>query len=184
MTLKEYQYLEFISKSFPSGDVIIAGTMHGEDVRAIKRATPSRNVVVIDSFEGLANPTEQDYCDNTMVAGECNIEGLEAYLSTFNGTDIEPPQEIYKMWISKEALSIIPKREIVILFLDLDHYQPTKDCLEAFSDWVIDGGIILVHDYDFFRCPGIRKCCHEFTKEWTVISETGFGEHRILNERR
>lgn len=178
MTPKEYEYLKSIAKNFPTGDVIIAGTMHGEDVRSILSITPKRNIVVIDSFEGLAPPVEQDICDTTMVAGECNIGGVEEYKKTFEGTGYSPPKEIYKMWISKDELANIPKREISILFLDLDHYQPTKDCLEVFFSWVMPGGVILVHDYDFVRCPGIKKCCDEFGGIWDKVPETGFGRRR------
>lgn len=178
MTPKEYEYLEQLSKAFPNGDVIIAGTMNGDDVRAIKRATPNRNVVVIDSFEGLMDPKEEDQCESTMVAGECNVGGLDTYLKTFEETGIEAPKEIYKMWISEELLSIIPKRDVAILFLDLDHYQPTKDCLKVFASWVIEGGVILVHDYDFIRCPGIKKCCDEFGGTWDKVEGTGYGRYR------
>lgn len=178
MTPKEYEYLKSIVKAFPAGDIIVAGTMHGEDVRSMLSVNPNRNIVVIDSFEGLAPPAEQDMCESAMVAGECNIGGLEAYKKTFEGTGFEPPKEIYKMWISKEELAKIPRREVAILFMDLDHYQPTKDCLETFFSWVIPGGVVLVHDYNFVRCPGIKKCCDEFGGIWDYVPETGFGRRR------
>jgi hypothetical protein len=179
MTQKEYEYLANLSKSLPSGDVIVAGTESGDDVRTIKKANRKRNIVVIDSFEGLADPVEEDVCESTMVAGECDVGGLEAYLQKFKDARIRPPKEIYKMWITKETLAVVPKRQVALLFLDLDHYQPTKDCLDIFKGWVVKDGVILVHDYDFIRCPGIKKCCDEFFSDWEKVEETGFGIHYI-----
>jgi hypothetical protein len=177
MTPEEYKKLAHLAKCFPNGDVVIAGTWNGEDVRTIKKIAPNRNIVVIDSFEGLAEPYPKDIKENHMKAGECNVGGLKAYLKTFEGTGISPPKEIYKMWIDKESLSIIPKRDVGFLFLDLDHYKPTKDCLEFFSSWLLEESVVLVHDYDFIRCPGIKKCCDEFGGDWRKIPGTGFGRY-------
>jgi hypothetical protein len=68
-------------------------------------------------------------------------------------------------------------RPLCIMFLDLDHYIPTKACLDVFSKCVIDGGIIVVHDYDFVRCPGIKKCCDEFGGRWVKIEGTGLARY-------
>ena len=176
MTPLEYQCLISFSSCLPIGDIVIGGTWDGSDVRAIWDGDPSRNIIVVDSFEGLAEPTENDLdTDDFMKEKECNIDGgKETYINTFTNLGLLPPKEIYEMWISKEKLSKIKKRPIALLFLDLDHYQPTKDCLEYFSSWIIPGGMILVHDYDFERCPGIKKCCDEFSTRWKKIPNTGF----------
>jgi len=174
MVDKEYLFLQFMSNIQPAGDIVVAGTYEGEDVRSMYRGSNNRNIVVVDSFEGLDDPKPEDIEEEVMKKGECNIGGLDRYLEIFKQEKTDPPQEIYKMWIDKKSLEIIPKRELSILFLDLDHYQPTKDCLEYFFDWVIDDGIIIVHDYGFERCPGIKKCCDEFKEGWTKINDTGF----------
>lgn len=177
MTPNEYTVLQITVKLVGPGNILVAGTWDGNDVRAILEADPTRNVIVIDSFMGLDIPAEQDFAEDMAQTGECNIGGLEAYLNTFKDTGIKPPTEIYDMWITKKSLQQIKKRPLALIFLDLDHYQPTKDCLERFSKWLIPNGIILVHDYDFVRCPGIKKCCDEFGGKWEKIPETGFAKY-------
>lgn len=179
MTPTEYDFLAQLTKELPNGDIIVAGTENGTDVRTILSADKARNIVVIDSFNGLAEPAEEDICDLVMEAGECDIGGLENYIDTFYATGIEPPKEIYQMWISDKKLKKIKKRKIALLFLDLDHYEPTKSCLKRFKDWIVSEGWILVHDYDFVRCPGIKKCCDEISDKWEKVPETGFAKLRI-----
>jgi len=175
MTPEEYSFIKNISKLYPNGDIIVAGTYNGGDVRSFYKGDEKRNIVVIDSFEGLAEPTKPDMAEDYMEQGECNIGGLEKYLKTFEGTDFSPPTEIYKMWIDANSLKSIKERKVSILFLDLDHYQPTKDCLEYFFSWIKEDGIVVVHDYDFVRCPGIKTCCDDFKPGWRKIKGTGFG---------
>jgi len=179
MTPKEYQYLDKIGRAYSKspGDILIAGTMDGEDVRTFQRAVPHKNIIVIDSFEGLAPAVSQDKGKDAMVQGECNIGGLEAYFKLFKDAGMLPPKEIYKMWIVDRTLEEIPLRPLCIMFLDLDHYQPTKACLDRFAKHVIDGGVIIVHDYDFVRCPGIKICCDEFGGKWVKIPETGLARY-------
>lgn len=183
MTPQEYAYLDKIAREYSKspGDILVAGTMDGEDVRTFQRAAPHKNILVIDSFEGLAPAEPEDINSDHMVAGECNIGGLEAYLELFRKANMTPPKEIYKMWIADRTLEEIPLRPLCIMFLDLDHYAPTKACLERFARHVIDGGVILVHDYDFIRCPGIKKCCDEFGGRWVKIEGTGLARYYPLD---
>lgn len=183
MNQAEYAYLAKMAHVYPNGDILVAGTEYGEDVRTFMRTDPDRNIIVVDSFQGLAPPVKQDMKDGVdyMKEGECNIGGLEVYLEKFKEAGMVPPKEIYQMWITEEELKKIPPRPIAILFLDLDHYAPTKACLDVFGQAVVDnGGVIIVHDYDFERCPGIKKCCNEFGGHWEKIKDTGFGRHYPL----
>jgi hypothetical protein len=180
MGWQEYAYLQEIAKKCADkGDFVVCGTYDGTDVRAIKTAAPASNIVVVDSFEGLAAPIDIDKCQNTCSAGHCNIGGLQAYLKTFNNTGIEPPKEIYKLWITPESLKIITKRPVSFLFMDLDHYQPTKACLDYFKPMLFEHvnsefASIITHDYEFDRCPGIKRACDEFGGVWEKVPNTLF----------
>lgn len=181
MTPEEYKYIAKVAKNFPKGDILVAGTERGDDVRCLMKVNNSRNIIVIDSFAGLAKPTKEDTAEGVdyMKEGECNIKGLERYLDTFKRKGTAPPKEIYQMWITRENLSVIPKRPIGMMFLDLDHYAPTKACLEYFKDWMLRPAMIVVHDYGFVRCPGIKKCCDEFATGWKMGEKTGLARLRL-----
>jgi hypothetical protein len=173
---EEYDFLKEQAIRHSEGDIIVAGSQFGYDVRALKEACPERNIIVIDSFKGLAAPKKQDLGEWPMVEGECAIKGgKDTYLKTFIDAKVIPPKEIYEIWISKKKLKDIPKRKIGMMFLDLDHYQPTKDCLEFFYPWMSENGIIIVHDYEYIRCPGIKKACEEFSPNWESVKNMCFG---------
>lgn len=176
-TEKEHIFLQKLSQKYPRGDFLIAGTYDGNDVMAIRKVS-DRHITVIDSFLGLSVPSEQDVTEHMMIAGECNIGGLDRYLENFRSKNIKPPEEIYPIWITQDSIKNISERQIAVLFLDLDHYLPTKICLEYFGRWTT--GAILVHDYDYKRCPGIKIACDEYLSRlmWTKVPETGFAIYK------
>lgn len=179
MTPLEYETLAQLAARFEIGSVVIAGTFDGQDVMAVRRQCgEDKRIIVIDSFEGLAEPTELDKTGKEIaLKGECNVGGIRAYKKRFKDAGVIPPDKIYKMWISEKTLQTVYEERISLLFLDLDHYQPTHDCLKKFLPWMIPNNksIILVHDYDFHKCPGVKVACHEITGQWVKIPKTGFG---------
>jgi len=170
----ESDFLQSAALKFTDHDVVICGTFAGDDVRAIKQVRPNAHVVVVDSFLGLAKPSFEDTSQETVQAGECNIGGVEKYKSYFKNKS-ELPDEIYQMWITPENLMIVKSRPISILFLDLDHYQPTKVCLDYFKFMLVNKSVIIVHDYGFHRCPGVKIACEQFGGTWTGVPGCTFG---------
>ena len=57
-----------------------------------------------------------------------------------------------KMMINYERFSLV--------HLDVDLYEPTKECLEFFYDKVNKGGIIISHDYNSTK--GVKKAFDDF----------------------
>ena len=68
---------------------------------------------------------------------------------------------IIKGWFQDTLPQNIDKiGNIAILRLDGDWYESTKVCLEYLYDNVVEGGYILVDDYNFW--PGCKKAVDEF----------------------
>jgi O-methyltransferase len=173
LPLKAVKILTNTVLSSLEGKLVIAGTAHGGDVMAIREAIPSKEIIVIDSFEGLNHPTDDDPI-NAAPKGSHNNGGVQQYLSNFKEAQINPPDKIYKMWIDSENIKQVIETNISMVFLDLDHYQPVKACLEYFWPQLPIGGIILTHDFAFHRTTGVVKACEEFKTGWQKVR--GFGK--------
>lgn len=51
---------------------------------------------------------------------------------------------------------------VCMLHSDSDLYDPTETALQRFWPYIINGGIILIHDYDTKQWPGIKVCVDKF----------------------
>jgi len=54
---------------------------------------------------------------------------------------------------------------ISLIHSDSDLYEPTKVTLEELWPYLVDGGMILVHDYEKKQWPGIKKSVDEFLSD-------------------
>lgn len=164
--------MEAVEKA-PEGSVVIAGTYKGGDAMSMMLQDSARDYHVIDSFQGLAPPVEQDIvrvkndAGPTMKAGEFSCGGHEQYIRNFIEAKIVPPST-YPMFITEDSIKEVKPGKIAVLWLDLDHYAPTKACLDYFDQFLVDGAIIGCHDYGFVRCPGVKPACDEFAEKGTV----------------
>lgn len=165
-------WIKVIKDNIPiEGDIVICGTQYGGDVMALRSLLPEpdRHITVIDSFEGLAPPTEKDITEKTLPAGafRCSIDD---YLNNFKQVNIDPPQEIHQLWISPNTLQAVPFREIALLFVDVDQYAPAKTCYEYFVPMVKPNGLVLTHDYGHTETPGVKIAAEEFAPgKWTQV---------------
>jgi len=156
-------------KEAPEGKIVCAGVWKGGDVMAIQITSPNREVVVIDSFCGLAPPSTEDETKDTMINGEFDIGGIENFEKNFKTIGLSPPKE-YQMFIDKLSINKVYEENIALLWLDLDHYLPTKSCLEHFEKFLVPEAIVITHDYGFERCPGIKIACDEFRDGWEHLA--------------
>lgn len=163
----EINFLAETARNIPEGDIVMAGVFNGGDVIELFKVTEGKNnIIVIDSFAGLDMPSREDKeSEKPCQQGECATEGgLRGFKKNLKQFDVKA--EIYKMWISMKTLQDIKQRPVSMVWLDLDHYSPTLDCMLYFWPMLINKGIMLTHDYHFFRTPGIDKAIADFGGEW------------------
>ena len=122
-----------------------------------------------DSYEGLPEPTAEDYENGKaghfvrpLPEGSClgTIEQVSELL--FNTFDFDCGEiHLIKGWFQN---TVPPHRErvgeIAVLRLDGDWYESTKIPLENFYRLVAPGGFVIVDDYA--TCFGSRKAVDEF----------------------
>lgn len=124
---------------------------------------------VVDSFEGLSPPSDPD----AIAVREYDSGRSEPIYSHQGGhfaTPVDhvrgvladyPDIGIHKGWIP-DAFAALPDAQWSFVHIDVDLYQPTKDCLDYFFPRLTAGGVIVNDDFASPLFPGGGRAWHEF----------------------
>lgn len=128
----------------------------------------AKRLWIYDSFEGLPAKTEADFS----VAGEAFQAGVLAVSKRevklrFLRAGLPVPV-ITKGWFSDLTDNDLPPK-IAFAFLDGDLYESIRDSLKLVENKMVDGGIIIVHDYNNSELPGVTKAVDEWLKGRKLI---------------
>lgn len=75
-----------------------------------------------------------------------------------------------------ETAAAVPSEErFAFVYLDADHYRSTRDGLEFFHDRMVPGGAIVLDDFGFENCPGVKRAVDDFlssrgSKELPIVT--------------
>ena len=129
-------------------------------------------VYIVDSFEGLSEPTEQDVIQLPIAirgrerkgtpfkpqgAYAAEVESVRKALNDF------PNIELIQGWIP-EVLSSQPERRYRLVHIDLDLYEPIRGAVEYYFSRLVPGGILICDDYGSLFWPGAKKALDEAGK--------------------
>jgi O-methyltransferase len=123
---------------------------------------------LVDSFEGLSEPSSKDHCLETFVPpgllacggkgqGDfaCSLDDVRGALHDFRSISY------VKGWLP-EVLQDLPEGQLwKFVHLDLDLYSPIKSAFSFFADRMVGGGIIVFDDYSSLYWPGARAAVDE-----------------------
>lgn len=140
------------------GDMAEVGVYQGGSARLICEAKGNRKLHLFDTFEGLHNVSDSDThfegirCWKEKQFSRVDLESVKSYLSEFDNVFF------YK---GEFPTTCGPVEDSVFSFvhLDADLYKSTLDCLTFFYPRLINGGIILSHDY---HADGVKRAFREF----------------------
>ena len=129
----------------------------------------SRQKWLFDSYEGLPEPTEQDYEGGKagefirpLPKGSC-LGTIEQVSELMFDILKFPKEEVHlvKGWF-QDTLPLYREKvgEIALLRLDGDWYESTKVPLDNFFDQLVPGCLVIIDDYA--TCFGSRKAVDEF----------------------
>jgi O-methyltransferase len=122
---------------------------------------PDDRHFAFDSFEGLAEPTEEDrdrFGRHWWARGdfsEFSDRPARAALAPF------PFARVVKGWIP-DGFAAVGSERFRFVHVDVDLYDATRDCLEFFYSRMVPGGILFFDDYGFESCRGARQAVREF----------------------
>lgn len=138
------------------GDFVECGVLDGDSLVHI--ASAGRKTYAVDSFEGLALPTEGDgpYCEHYR-AGWFSRAGSTQRLENRLSKEGISNVVILKGFIPE----VLPDIDLAFAHIDLDHYEPTKAALSWAWERLSLGGIILMHDWfpdqEYMASKAIRE---------------------------
>jgi O-methyltransferase len=122
---------------------------------------------LIDSFEGISQPVGEDGFDahgrdgsvirTNMPRGTLSvpIDVVKSTMRDFPGTSI------HQGWIPG-VFGGLPETRWAFVHIDVDLYEPTRDCLEYFYPRLCDGGVIVCDDYVAPFFPGAQRAWDQF----------------------
>ena len=177
-----YDLTNYVDRQKIEGCIIECGVAEGGTAAMMalvnKRSSQiQRNIYLFDSFEGLPEPSNEDFIgSNTgdfirpLAKGDCygSIDAVKNLF--FNEIKIhESKVKFIKGWFQDTIPKFRLKEKISILRLDGDWYESTKIPLQYFYSNVSNGGVVIIDDYA--TCYGSRKAVDEFIIENHIDTE-------------
>lgn len=116
------------------------------------------SLYAVDTFEGHSTLDIPKGGDGDHRAGhfsETNYSEVKEYLSDFQEV------QVIKNRV-QDCTANLEGIKFDFIHLDMDIYEPTIFSLEHFNKDLKTGGIIIIDDYNFRSCPGIKKAVDVF----------------------
>lgn len=139
----------------PKGPIAELGVYKGGSLKYLAERHPDRNITGFDTFEGLP---EKDWNESEVhVPGDFNDNSLEAvqeYLKDHKNITL------IKGYFPESADSIADQK-FSFVHIDFDFYQGMKSGIEFFYPRLVEGGIIVLDDYGWPNCPGVKQALDE-----------------------
>lgn len=123
------------------------------------------NLYSVDTFEGhskidLTDSNHDVHCPSWF--HDTSFENVKSYLDDF------PFVQVIKSRI-QDCEELFEGKNIHFVHLDVDLYHPMLFSLNMFSKKLQQGGIMLVDDFGFVTCPGVRKAVNEFMEDNSCV---------------
>lgn len=177
-----FDVVEEIERSKISGALVECGVAEGGTAAMLALANRQlgssiRAKWLFDSFEGLPEPTEEDFINGRagefirpLPKGAClgTIEQVSELM--FDTLKLDRDEvSLVKGWF-QDTVPLYKNRigPISILRLDGDWYESTKIPLENFYDLISDGGVVIIDDYA--TCFGSKRATDEFRSSRSISS--------------
>lgn len=111
-----------------------------------------------DTFEGHAVQDINSIVDTAHLPAMFNdteFEAVKSYLSEFENVLVFKGR-------FQDTCGALRNKKIHFVHFDVDIYEPTIFGLNFFDKRLAPGGVIIVDDYGFTTCPGVKKAVDEF----------------------
>lgn len=122
------------------GEMAEVGVYNGETAIIIAEAKGDKELYLFDTFNGLPETQDEDksfYEGQFKGSEEISKRRLSKYKNV----------HIYKGIFPKDTGHFIEDKKFSFVNLDVDLYKSTLECLKFFYPRMVNGGIILMHDY-------------------------------------
>jgi hypothetical protein len=162
-----YQALSHIMRVFSDGTGIYSaevGVYKGGGSKFIFTAAQALGTRLLqhygfDTFEGhhAVDINSRDTFHKPGYFGDTAYEAVVAYLRPYTGIKLIKGR-------FQEQTAIIEQLPFHFVHLDVDILEPTAFALGFFHERLVQSGVIIVDDYGFSTCPGVRQAVDDFVR--------------------
>ena len=134
---------------------------------------PKQRVIwAFDSFEGFPKFAKEDETTAVREAGYAQYKQFDLLyvFNTMKSFGLSPAEINRRISFAKgfipQSLNLYDKSPVALLHLDLDIFEPYRDALDFFWEFVVPGGVVMFDEYnkalDIFKFPGAQKAINDF----------------------
>jgi len=121
-----------------------------------------KKVFACDCFEGLPYTDEIDgVVKSDLTKGLCFQGDVEHFTTEIKNMGLENHVILIPGLIEDTLEAVLGSEIFCFAWCDVDLHKPTLVGYKFLEDRIVKGGILGFHDYEFVRCPGIKKVVDE-----------------------
>jgi D-beta-D-heptose 7-phosphate kinase/D-beta-D-heptose 1-phosphate adenosyltransferase len=153
---------QLLSVAGVPGDVADLGAYRGGASLVLRRLAPDRHLHLFDTWAG--NPYDDPLCHHKRGEWVASLEECQRLVG--NGEATHYHQGVFSEWGGDYPHDDNYRSIFCFVYVDMDTYLATKDAIEFFWPRLVPGGKIVVDDYGWGPCAGVKKAIDEaFTPE-------------------
>lgn len=162
-----FQTIQKLKNRNIKGSLAELGVFRGGITRMMAMLCPTSIVHAFDTFEGmppLHTPYDMPKDSDNFKCGNFNDLDFTQIQKDFSACG---NIEIHK-GIFPETATGIENESFMFCHLDFDLYNSCLEAMEFFYPLLVDGGVIIIDDYDRPECPGVKKAINEYCSKVNV----------------
>lgn len=154
-----------------TGNVAECGCWQGQSAHGIasilKKLNFTNRFIIFDSFQGLSDLGTEDQHELIKMTPEQEIQQKNSFAASLDLVKNNLREfdfiDYYEGWVPSRFAEVA-NNKFSFVNIDVDLYQPIKDCLEFFYPRMLKGGCIFLDDYGMSQFPGAKTSVDEFLK--------------------
>jgi O-methyltransferase len=140
------------------GDMAEVGVYRGGTARLLARSCPHKTMHLFDTFSGLPKPDQQwdrlpesDFKDTSLAE-------VKHFLADCVNVRFYPG-------LFPDTAQDLRGLRFCFAYADADLYESTRSCLTFFYPRLVPGGVLVIDDYNWQECPGVKQAVGEFLQD-------------------
>lgn len=171
---------QFQSVAHLSGDVADIGTCRGGSAYVLRQLT-EKHLHCFDTWAGT--PYDDPLCHHKAGSWPASLEECQLLVG-----NAHYHQGVFPEWDGDSATdeNYRPAGEqfFCFVYIDTDTYQSVKDAIIFFELNTVYGAKIVIDDYDWEPCAGVKKAVDEIVKEKGLVWQMSVYQHTCILTRR
>lgn len=156
-SVNPFEKLKLVADTFLTvkdlpGDVADLGAMRGGVSLILRRLAPDKHLHVFDTWEGT--PYDDPLCHHKKGEWAVSMEECQKLVGEHSKTH-------YWQGIFPYTINRLKDAEFCFVYVDMDTEQATRDALHLFWPRMVVGGKIVVDDYGWEPCAGVKVAVDE-----------------------